>query len=216
MKIGTRSLLYGTHQFLWHPWTVALAYRRLYRKWPDLFGWVDIFVHDLGYWGCADIDGKQGKKHPRRGADLASKFTYWFLTRIRGRVHWGAAMDASDQWFRTLLHSSSLARELGLEPSDLCWADKYSIFCEWEWFYLLRTTLSGEIDEFVKNAVEAGHLRYRVSNREWLRWYKARLLQRPGIKSLLEQKVCATTKGCLEKTVVGNASCFLPFGGGKH
>ena len=34
MNIGTKSLLYGAHQFALHPFFVALAWRRLYGRWP--------------------------------------------------------------------------------------------------------------------------------------------------------------------------------------
>ena len=37
MKVGTRSLLFGSHQFMLHPLFVAIAWRRLYGRWPH--GW---------------------------------------------------------------------------------------------------------------------------------------------------------------------------------
>jgi hypothetical protein len=37
MTVGTRSVLYGAHQFAIHPWFVAAAWWRLYglREWAD-------------------------------------------------------------------------------------------------------------------------------------------------------------------------------------
>lgn len=72
MKVGTKSLLFGVHQFIWHPITVARAWRRLHRKWPTLAECICIFVHDWGYWGCNDMDGPEGKNHPKLGARLAA------------------------------------------------------------------------------------------------------------------------------------------------
>src|SRR5262245_41708328 len=73
MKIGTKSVLFGVHQFLWHPLTVGLAWRKLYGVWPRAEGWVAIFCHDLGYSVCTNIDGPEGRLHPERGAKLALK-----------------------------------------------------------------------------------------------------------------------------------------------
>lgn len=57
--VGTRSLLFGVHQFLWHPWTVYRAWRYLYGKptWREV---VCIFLHDLGYFGKPNMDGEEG------------------------------------------------------------------------------------------------------------------------------------------------------------
>jgi hypothetical protein len=187
MKIGTKSLLFGCHQIFWHPITVMFAYRKLFRQWPDLPGLISIAVHDLGYWGRGDIDGEEGKQHPFLGGNIVGKIVYRLL-RWRGMKPFSAAMIAGEQALRCVLHSGSLARDNGLAPSDLCWADKYSIFCEPEWLYLLRTTLSGEIDEFRLNAVRSNHIPANATNRDWLRWFKASLLKRPEIHNLLQEQ----------------------------
>lgn len=80
LPVGSRSLLFGVHQFLWHPVTVALAWRRLHKKWPSLGECVCIFVHDWGYWGCNDMDGPEGKRHPELGARVAARWV--------GRLNW--------------------------------------------------------------------------------------------------------------------------------
>jgi len=187
MNIGTRSLLFGAHQFLWHPLTVALAYRRLFRRWPDAVGCLCILLHDAGYWGCPNIDGKEGKLHPLRGAQLAGKIVYRLRRLFCGRQEsrLSSALLASEAAERCLLHSGSLAQEAGMAPSDICWADKYVVCLEPEWFYLFRTWLSGESKEFVQNAVSSGHLPAGTTNIEWHRWYRNKVLTRPEITHLL-------------------------------
>lgn len=77
MKIGTKTILYGAHQFLLHPVYVAIAWIRLYGFTWDPRVWVAFFVHDLGYWGKNNIDGVDGKKHPEFGAKLMHLFDGW-------------------------------------------------------------------------------------------------------------------------------------------
>lgn len=74
LPVGSRSLLFGVHQFIWHPITVAVAWRKLYGKWPTFIESFCILVHDWGYWGCAEMDGEQGKQHPMRGSWIASRW----------------------------------------------------------------------------------------------------------------------------------------------
>lgn len=186
MKIGTKSLLFGCHQVLWHPLTVLLAYRKLFRRWPNFYGCVAIVVHDWGYWGRKDIDGTDGKLHPWSGAQLTGKIVYW-CERFRGTKKFFAQLDASEEACRCLLHSRTIARDNREHPSDICWADKYCIFYEPEWFYLFRTWLSGEDKEFLANAVRSGHIPPNSTRRQWLQWYKNSVLKTPEIHDLLSE-----------------------------
>lgn len=61
MKIGTRSVLYGAHCFLLHPWFVAAAWWQLYGIPWDPRLWVAFFVHDIGYVGKPNMDGVEGE-----------------------------------------------------------------------------------------------------------------------------------------------------------
>lgn len=136
MRIGTRSLLFGVHQVLIHPWFVAWGWTRLY-GWPrDYRLWVAFFVHDLGYWGCSDMDGEVGEAHPTTGAKI--------MGRLFG-VKWF--------WF-TLLHSRFYAKTFWHEPSRLCYADKMAIVLTPWWIYLPLAKLSGELNEYM------GHPKY--------------------------------------------------------
>ncbi len=163
MNVGTKSLLFGVHQFAWHPFTVWRAWRHLYGENPTWRECVCIVVHDWGYWGCANMDGDEGARHPVLGAEIAG----WLL---------GPAYHDL-----VLLHSRSLAKCLGREPSKLCWADKFSMLYDPEPLYLLRARLTGEIAEYRRHAME--HVSLGANDRTWLRWLKARLCALAAEKS---------------------------------
>lgn len=135
MKVGTKSLLFGVHQFIWHPYTVLRAWIHLYGC-PTWREFVCIVIHDWGYWGCADMDGETGADHP------------WFASKIAMRL-----FDIPHARL-VLFHSRNVAKRWQQEPSRLCWADKYSMLYDPRWFYLLRARLSGEIAEYRANAAE--------------------------------------------------------------
>lgn len=89
MKIGTKSVLFGAHCFLFHGFFVALgwwklwgfsrvkvgpawqrnAYTSLWHPWL----WIAFFVHDIGYIGKPNMDGSEGEQHPWTGANIL----YW-------------------------------------------------------------------------------------------------------------------------------------------
>lgn len=154
MKVGQRSLLFGVHQFIWHPITVLIAYWKLYGRpnWPEI---VCIFIHDWGYWFCANMDGPEGERHPEYAARLAGK---WFGPRY---------------YDLCLYHSRHYARTADALPSKLCWADKLSIAYEPWWFYLPRAWLSGELREYRQKAAEAGFISQSAGHREWFCWIKS-------------------------------------------
>jgi hypothetical protein len=157
MKVGKRSLLFGVHQFIWHPITVLIAWWELYGRpsWREL---VCIVIHDWGYWFCPNMDGPEGEKHPEFGARIA-----W---RLFGQAEY---------WDLCLLHSRHYARAYGANPSKLCWADKLSILYDPWWFYLTRAWLSGELKEYRKVAADAGFIPLSASNRAWFIWVQGRL-----------------------------------------
>jgi hypothetical protein len=173
MKIGTKSLLFGVHQFLYHPWTVARAWRFLYGRWPKGWEWVAILVHDWGYWGCETMDGRDGKLHPKQGARIIGK-----LARKSGRV-----VELIDL---VLYHSRSFAAADKQPPSKLCWPDKASLLFDPPWFYLLRARLSGELVEYRFRAALSRHVAAECSDRQWLEWLKSKAareaLENVGVK----------------------------------
>jgi hypothetical protein len=151
MTTGTKSLLFGVHQFIWHPVTVLLAWVKLY-GWPTWKQLVCIIVHDWGYWGSPNMDDERGEQHPRTGAMIALRLFGYDLK----------------YYDLVLNHSRHLARTLGHEPSPLCWADKRSIMYDPPWFYLLRARLSGEIKEYRVLAAQANFVPETATDQQWL------------------------------------------------
>ncbi|KKK99728.1 hypothetical protein LCGC14_2629800, partial [marine sediment metagenome] len=68
MKTGTKSLLFGVHQFILHPLMVLLAWFVYYKRAPKFYQLCAIVTHDLGYWGLSNMDGEEGSLHPERAA----------------------------------------------------------------------------------------------------------------------------------------------------
>lgn len=159
MKTGTKSLLFGVHQVLWHPLTVWLAWRKLYGAptWREL---ACIIIHDWGYWGSPEMDGPVGSMHPVRSALMA--------------VNLGLGFEAHEE---ILNHSRHLAFKLGHQPSRLCWADKYSMLYDPAWFYLIRARMSGELAEYRQRAADAGFIGLDRPDHEWLSKLKLKLAQ---------------------------------------
>lgn len=167
MTVGSKSLLFGVHAFWWHPIVVLLGWLRLYRSFPTIGELIAIVLHDIGYWGCADMDGEQGLYHPVRGA----RFAAWVTRGVDFLYHPEAPQEAS-VYSLAMFHSSSLAERLGVAPSKLCAADKCSILFEPWWFYSLRARLSGELGEYVANGPKG------LAPREWFRWLQQKFKTR--------------------------------------
>lgn len=182
MRVGTKSLLFGVHQILWHPITVALAWKRVYTRWPNWWECVAIFCHDLGYWGKKDMDGPDGITHPYGGAvvaHLASEFIARHILRYRREVAqnigWKAAGLCLTHSFGYCEHwNASRGGLLKLPLGRLAFPDKVCVLYDPRWFYLLRGRLSGEIYEYMQNAPA------KVSGRPatWLRWYRSKVHSR--------------------------------------
>lgn len=140
MKVGTKSVLFGAHQFLIHPWFVAWAWWTLYGFPWDPRLWVAFFVHDLGYLGKPNMDGPEGETHPVLGSRVMFVFAL---------VTWGDP----DYWADfCLLHSRYYAKTLEQQPSRLCMADKLAIAITPAWLYLPMVRATGEIREYMAHA----------------------------------------------------------------
>lgn len=150
MTVGTKSVLYGAHCLLIHPWFVAWAWWQLYGFPWDPRLWVAFFVHDLGYWGKPNMDGQEGELHPLLGARLMA---WLFDGRKVGPVAVGGRLVWLGYWGHfTLLHSRYLAKRLGLWPSMLCMADKLALALTPAWLYLPMVRATGELAEYMANA----------------------------------------------------------------
>lgn len=130
MTVGTKSLLFGVHQFLLHPIFVCLAWKRLYNKWPSIAELFCILIHDVGYWGKADMDGMHGTFHPLAGGRIADAILgkrYGDLVRY---------------------HSRTLASHDNTHVSKLCAPDKLALLLYPEWLYIFLGRLSGETEYY--------------------------------------------------------------------
>lgn len=148
MRVGTKSLLFGCHQFAIHPLFVAVAWWCLYgagrvefltygvrTSLLDWRLWVCFVVHDWGYWGSPNMDGLEGEQHPRLGARIAH-----------------ALFDGpgEDGWRKLLLyHSRFLAKRDGAAPSAFCMADKLAIALYPPWVWVPLAWLTGEGREYM-------------------------------------------------------------------
>jgi len=148
--VGTRSVLYGAHCFLLHPWFVAWAWWRLYGFPWDPRLWAAFAVHDLGYWGKPNMDGPEGEAHPALGAVIMARL---FDGRRVVPVAVGGRLLWLGNWGHfTLLHSRFLAKALRLQPSRLCIADKLAIALTPSWLYLPMVRATGELNEYMAHA----------------------------------------------------------------
>jgi hypothetical protein len=130
MKLGTKSLLYGAHQFILHPIFLALAWSKLYGAPLDVRLWAAFVVHDWGYWGLSDMDGDEGQRHP----ELGGRIMAWLFGQTWGEF--------------TRLHSRHYAALEGREPSPLCAADKLVLIVTPRWLYLPAVRATGEAAEY--------------------------------------------------------------------
>lgn len=144
MKMGTKSVLYGAHCFFIHPWFVALAWWKLYGFPWDPRLWVAFFVHDLGYWGKPNMDGKEGEEHVLWGAGV--------MRKLFDRKVYPPWRDLC------MYHSRYWAKKWRSPPSRLCFADKWAFVITPAWLYLTLVRMTGEWREYAAaHNHEVGH-----------------------------------------------------------
>lgn len=139
MTEGTKSYLFGCHQFFMHPFQVIRAWRKLYGKYPKLWQLVCIFLHDIGHLGKDYLsDYEQKKSHWKMGAKIAHRlFGHKGLIFISG-------------------HTTQSSRGMSGYRSKLFWADKYSWLIAPRWWLKLNDRVEGfnkdrNLDDWLKN-----------------------------------------------------------------
>lgn len=152
MTLGTKSLLFGVHQFILHPLLVLIAWVKLYGSFPNWKELVCIIIHDWGYWGVADVKGERGDRHPEYGAKLAFK---WFGFKYHRFI---------------LGHSSFYIARHGVKRSKLLAPDKYWHCMVPLWFYKIMSVPTGEFKYYrgMQHARQVTAL--EDSDKEW--WSK--------------------------------------------
>ena len=172
MKIGTKSVLFGAHCFLIHPFFVMVAWIKLYGFPLHPAIWISFFFHDLGYLGKPNMDGEEGETHVELGAKVLSVFDYRFIFKnvhevYRNYPHYTNlgykkvfefagyvfAKRNTKKWSNfSRYHSRFYAKKDGVNYSKLCVADKLAITLEPHWLYLPRVNWTGEINEYMTQA----------------------------------------------------------------
>jgi hypothetical protein len=136
MRIGTKSVLYGAHCAVVHPWFLAAAWRKLYGFPWDIRLWCAFWLHDAGYFSKRDMDGLDGETHVELGARI--------MAFLFGES-WGAF---------TAAHSRYWAKRNGRQFSRLCVADKLAFVLTPAWLYLPMARATGELSEYMLRAKE--------------------------------------------------------------
>lgn len=152
MKVGTKSVLFGAHQFLIHPWFVAWAWWKLYGFPWDPRLWVAFFVHDLGYFGKPNMDGPEGERHVEFGAAVMG-----LLFGMKWRDF-------------CLYHSRFYAKRDGKQFSRLCVADKLAIVLTPAWLYLPMARATGELYEYM--ALANKRVAANLQSDDARKWYE--------------------------------------------
>lgn len=151
MNTGTKSLLFGVHNFFIHTLFTTIAWRRLYGRWPSVREFVCIIIHDIGYWQSPNMDDERGQRHPEYGAALAKR---WFGQSYADLI---------------LGHSRYYIKKFGVPTSLLLAADKLgNAIMPW-WLYIPLARLSGEIKEYRQLSLKLNGLPLSASDREWHR-----------------------------------------------
>ncbi len=130
MRIGSKTLLWGTHQFVLHPAVMLIAFLKIHRRFPSMAEFLAIWVHDWGYWGLSGLDIDGGENHPYVGARIMERFY-----GIQGRN-------------LVLGHSATTCRKEGIEKSTLYLPDKYYFILLPPRVHWLLAILSGEHEEY--------------------------------------------------------------------
>lgn len=167
--MGTKSVLFGVHQFLWHPWTVARAWRWLYGRWPNVYEWCAVVCHDIGYVGKDAMDSPEGQTHPELGAKVAMYLAYG-IARLRFRCKDSATIIGLRVYKLCLFHSTHYAQKQNAPVSALYLPDKACVLFDPPLFYLIRGELSGEVHEYVER--ENSALGTAMHPDEWLERYR--------------------------------------------
>ncbi len=87
MKEGTKSVLIGCHNPLFHGTWVLMAWRLEYKAWPKWWEIVGIFLHDIGVGGRQYLSDDKAKiGHWERGAHY-TELIVWHLARHRRKAY---------------------------------------------------------------------------------------------------------------------------------
>jgi hypothetical protein len=136
VNVGTKSVLYGAHCAILHPWFLVLAWWKIYGFPRDARLWASFWLHDIGYFQKRDMDGIDGETHVELGSRIMA---------LLFDDSWGAF---------TAAHSRYWAKRHGRQVSRLCVADKLAFVLTPAWLYLPMARATGELAEYMLRAKE--------------------------------------------------------------
>ncbi len=156
LPVGTRSYIFGMHNPIFHSYFMILAWRKLYHHFPDFRTIVCIIFHDIGYLFQDCIDGTCDR-HIFLGAQICGK--------LFGLNYYNLCIQ----------HSRDYCNRHGLEPSRLCYADKYSILLIPNWLLNLIVKISGEDSAYYKvgNSFLGYPLRAEPTKAKYSSWFRS-------------------------------------------
>ena len=167
MKLGTKSVLFGAHQFMIHPFFVALA-------WWKLHGFRRVCIGEYKHYD--PIEENSGKRYDWWHTRLAfTSLWHWKLWLVffvhdlgywgkpnmdgpEGETHplWGARLmlrlGGEQLWVwhdLVLFHSRFYAKQQNRQPSALCCPDKLATLITPRWLYLAMVRATGEVEEYM-------------------------------------------------------------------
>ena len=135
MRVGTKSVLYGAHCVVVHPWFLAVAWSRLYGFPWDIRLWFAFALHDVGYFFKNDMDGLEGETHVELRAGSSPR-------------------SSGKSWGALAVHSQYWAKRNGRQFSRLCVADKLAFVLTPDWLYVPMARVTGELSEYMLRAKE--------------------------------------------------------------
>lgn len=150
MRAGTKTVLFGTHQFILHPIFVFAAWLIRYHSFPKLHQLLAIAVHDLGLLGRKDVDGTDGERHPQIVHDILEHIGNFLSLRGLSRISvffYSAAAEVIGHSRFYVINSNGK-----YNLSMLFQADKLGSALYPSWLYIPLGLLSGEIREYQARA----------------------------------------------------------------
>jgi hypothetical protein len=106
MRIGTKSVIFGVHAILVHPFFVAYAWSRLFGFPWDPRLWVAFLAHDLGYIGKANMESSEGQQHVVLGGGIMGWLFGPFVVENKNDVLWRSPLCGAEP---RALHQSLVA-----------------------------------------------------------------------------------------------------------
>lgn len=159
IKQGTVSVLFGCHSIV-HSVLVLLAWKKLYKKWPEWWQVGCIFLHDIGHWGKDYLDDyEEKKKHWEVGAQVAWRLFgekgYRFVAGHCGSSSWVIIDEfkKADRYSWYLAPKCWILSNIIIEP-ELQWSG----FSKWESVLEFKKMIEEQTKQGLKQSLHQVYL----------------------------------------------------------